>query len=162
MPVKVMRMLTIGEVSYGLGEILQRLEGRGWGSRRAMTVCEALELIASFRFDVVLAPEILSDGRGYDVTEAVVLDSGTLLVGVALSESRLWLPVVEKGERVLGTRAVKAGALAIEVEMVLTASRYASGYRDAGGNGSAPKQATTEVAGRRGDRWRHRKSESAS
>ena len=87
--------------------MLARLTNRGFGSRTVETLREARDLLGTFRWDVVLAAESLVDGRGYDLTEIVARRSGTLLVGVPLSESCLWLPVVERGALVLGRRALK-------------------------------------------------------
>jgi hypothetical protein len=41
------------------------------------------------------------------------------MVGVALSESCLWLPVVDRGKHVLGKRALNAQALESEMENLL-------------------------------------------
>ena len=57
-------------------------------------------------FDIVLADEIVADGRGYDLTDCVVKRAGTLLVSIALSEASLWLPVVPaRNANTRGTRA---------------------------------------------------------
>lgn len=45
---------------------------------------------------------------------------GSLLVGVALSEPALWLPVIEKGRRILGSRALNARMLEPELERLLS------------------------------------------
>ena len=60
--------------------------------------------------------------RGYDVAEIVTRHLRTLLVGVALSDSCLWLPVVERGVGVLGKRALNAQMLETEMEKLLRAS----------------------------------------
>jgi hypothetical protein len=99
--------------------MLARLTNRGFGSRTVETLREARDLLGTFRWDVVLAAESLVDGRGYDLTEIVARRSGTLLVGVPLSESCLWLPVVERGALVLGRRALNGRALEVELDLVL-------------------------------------------
>jgi hypothetical protein len=119
MSATAMRILVIGKRSPSTSGTLKRLAVRGWGSHCVATLQEARELLEAFQFDVVLALETLSDGRGYDVSEAVMRHSGTLLVGVALSESLLWLAVVERGARVLGKRALNASTLETELEKLL-------------------------------------------
>jgi hypothetical protein len=99
--------------------MLARLSDRGFGSRVVETLRDARDLLGTFRFDVVLAAEMLADGRGYDLAEIVARRSGTLLVSVALSASCLWLPVVERGVNVLGRRALNARALEVELDFVL-------------------------------------------
>jgi hypothetical protein len=57
--------------------------------------------------------------RGYALADAMRQHSGTLIVGVALSESSLWLPVIERGVTVLGKRALSHATLELELDRVL-------------------------------------------
>ena len=116
-----MRILVVGEPSRGTQSILSRLESNGWGARTVETLHEAEALVNTFRFDFVLAAESLPDGRAYALTQTVVRRNGTLLVAVALSESCLWLPVVDLGTKVLGTRALNSEQLEEEAEKILRA-----------------------------------------
>lgn len=99
MPALGMRILVVGKPSRGTQSILSRLANCGWGSQTAETLREAAALADTFRFDMVLAAESLPDGRAYAMTQLIARRSGTLLVAVALSESCLWLPVVERAQR---------------------------------------------------------------
>jgi hypothetical protein len=117
-----MRILVVGAPSRGTQSTLSRLAICGWGSRTVATLREAEVLVNTFRFDMVLATESLPDGRAYAMTQMVARQSGTLIVGIALSESCLWLPVVELGRRVLGARALNPEQLEREAEKVLRAS----------------------------------------
>jgi hypothetical protein len=119
MTVIAMRILVVGTPSAGTVEILRRFSDRGWGSRQVLTVQKAQDLAEIFDFDIVLAMEDLPDGRGYDIAGPVTRHSRTLLVGVALSESCLWLSVVERGVSVLGKRALNAQMLEAEMERLL-------------------------------------------
>jgi hypothetical protein len=123
MPATAMRILVIGEPLRGTREVLQRLSTRGWGARVVPTLREGRDLLGTFDFDVVLASEALADGRGYDVADRVKERVRSLLVGVALSETCLWLPVVERGESVLGKRALNMQTLETELENLLTSSQ---------------------------------------
>jgi hypothetical protein len=102
-----------------MAALLARLAVRGFGSQSANTLRQARELLETFRFDVALAAESVSDGRGYDLAESVARHFGTLLVAVPLSETCLWLPVIERGANVLGARALNARVLELELEMLL-------------------------------------------
>jgi DNA-binding response OmpR family regulator len=121
MPAMGMRILVIGKPSRGTNSILSRLASSGWGSRIVQTLREAEDLVKTFVFDIVLAAESLPDGRAYAMTEMMVRRRGTLLVAISLSESCLWLPVVEFGARVLGTRALNAEGLENEAQKILRA-----------------------------------------
>jgi DNA-binding response OmpR family regulator len=117
-----MRILVVGTPSRGTQAILSRLASCGWGSRTVETLREAEVLVNTFRFDIVLATESLPDGRAYAMTQTIARRSGTLIVAIALSESCLWLPVVDQGRRVLGTRALNPERLEREAEKILRAS----------------------------------------
>jgi DNA-binding response OmpR family regulator len=123
MAATAMRILVIGEILRGTGEILRRLSVRGWGYRVVPTLREARDLLATFDFDAVLASEALPDGRGYDAADSVISHHRSLLVAVALSETCLWLPVIDRGNNVLGKRALNMQTLESELEMILTSSQ---------------------------------------
>ena len=119
MPALGMRILVVGTPSRGTQAILSRLASCGWGSRMVETLREAEPLVNTFRFDMVLATESLPDGRAYAMTQLIARRGGTLIVAVALSESCLWLPVVERGAKVLGTRALNPEQLEVEAQKIL-------------------------------------------
>jgi DNA-binding response OmpR family regulator len=119
MSVTSMRILVIGDLLPGTGRVLHHLTNAGSVTRIVRNVREARDLLTTFDFHVVLASEVLPDGRGYDLAESVSRRSRTLIVGVALSESSLWLPVVLRGVRVLGRRALSPDMLETELKVLL-------------------------------------------
>jgi hypothetical protein len=119
MAATTMRILFAGAPTPITDELLARLAARGFGAYRATKLRDARDLMGTFRLDVVLAAELLSDGRGYALADATRQHSGTLIVGVALSESCLWLPVIERGVTVLGKRALSHAMLESELDRVL-------------------------------------------
>lgn len=121
MAAKAVRILMIGKSPHSTGVTLRRLAECGWGSYTVEKIQDGQELLKTFQVDVVLAAESLPDGRGYDLADCVARQLGTLLVGVALSENALWLPVIQRGERVLGSRAIGARLLETELVKELTA-----------------------------------------
>ncbi|HEX4073971.1 MAG TPA: hypothetical protein VHX49_01090 [Candidatus Acidoferrales bacterium] len=119
MPATTMRILFAGTPAPVTDGVLARLAARGFGAHRADKLSDARDLLEIFRVDVVLASESLADGRGYALADAMKRQSGTLIVGVPLSESCLWLPVVERGLGVLGKRAFSPAVLEIELDHLL-------------------------------------------
>jgi hypothetical protein len=115
------RILMVGEHSPSTKALVTRLATRRWGARYVATRREAEEVLGTFQFDVVLAVEDLRDGRGYDLANMLDHRLETLMVSVALSETCLWLPVIERGERVLGQRALNATMAEVGLEMLLSA-----------------------------------------
>lgn len=129
MPVITIRILVAGTPSANTGALLTRLAKRGWGARTVATIQQARQQLEGFAFDVTLASETLPDGLGYELAADVVRRGATLFVGVALSESVLWLPVIERGTRVLGTRGIHPQALLQEMESLLRARDREQGHR---------------------------------
>ena len=128
-----MRILVVGDLLPGTGEILRRLSNRGFGSRHVKSLRESRDILETFDFHIVLATELLGDGRGYDLADSVSRHSRTLIVGVALTESCLWLPVIYRGVQVLGKRALSADMLSEELDAMLamqTGAQLRDGVRE--------------------------------
>jgi hypothetical protein len=123
MPRTELRILVIGELSPAMQDILRRFSARGWGAQHARCIQEARDFLGIYDYDVVLASETLADGRGYDLADSVAVHSRTLMVGVALSETHLWLPVVERGRNVLGSRGLNDRTMESEMTILLAAPR---------------------------------------
>lgn len=101
--------------------MLERWRRSGWGAHMVESVHEAETVLKTIRFKVILAAENLRDGSGYELAPLVARQSGSLFISVALSETCLWLPVIEQGIRELGKRAINPWMLETEVECVLRA-----------------------------------------
>jgi hypothetical protein len=97
----------------------QRMERHGWAKHEVGTLREAAIVLRTVRFPLVLAAEKLTDGSGYELADSAEAQGSTLMVGLKLSETLLWLPVVEQGERSLGRRALNPVMLEIEIEKLL-------------------------------------------
>jgi DNA-binding NtrC family response regulator len=120
MPTKVMRILFVGKPSPHTEVILGRLRRKNFASEVVETLREARELLPCSQFDVVLAAEDLPDGHGYELADPVARRACTLLIAISLSETWLWLPVVERGARVIGERAFLADLLEPELAELLS------------------------------------------
>ena len=143
------RILMIGKSAPSTHVTLARLAECGWGSYAAPNVRDGQELLKTFQVDVVLATESLPDGRGYDLADCVARQLGSLLVGVALSENALWLPVIHRGHRVLGTRAIGSRMLEAELISELTSRALVRGASAVTTPPLMPTQAGPQPAGRR-------------
>jgi len=113
------RILVVGHTASSTTFTLQKLERVGCAFHSVDTIAEAETAMRATPFDIVLAAETMPDGRGYDLTNRVVNHSGTLLISIALSETCLWLPVVQHGVRTLGERALNSFTLQSEITALL-------------------------------------------
>jgi len=100
------RILIVAPRGPAMSTTVERLARHGWGCQVVDLLTEAKEELNKSQFEIVLAAENMDDGRGYDLTDVIARRSLSLLVGVKLSGSYLWLPTVERGVRTLGARAV--------------------------------------------------------
>ena len=119
MSISIVQILTVGPATLDTLATLKRLVCSGWSSHSVATIREAETVLKTIRFNVVLAAEKLADGMGYELAPILTRQRGTLYIGVALSETCLWLPVVERGVRSLGARAMNSGVLETEVVEIL-------------------------------------------
>lgn len=125
------RILVVGLKNASTQGMLERWRRSGWGSHAVDSVQEAETVLKTIRFKVILAAEKVGDGSGYELAPVVERQSGNLFISVALSETCLWLPVIEQGARSLGKRAVNPWILETEVENVLRVdSDRMAGMRD--------------------------------
>ena len=121
MPSTSTRILVVGG-PLGMSTLLSGVASRGWESLVVKTADEARRLLRTSQFHIVFARETLPDGRGYDLRDSVARVSGTLLIGVTLSESCLWLPVLERGRNVFGKRALNGDSFDSELGAFLGGS----------------------------------------
>ena len=115
----LVRILVIGPPTAGTDGIVRKLTAAGWGSHSVTSLAEAETVLKTIRFKVVLSAEKLPDGTGYELAPLIGRQAGTLFIGVSLSETCLWLPVVEKGSHTLGRRAMNPAMLEAEVRRLL-------------------------------------------
>ena len=125
MSISVVRVLIVGSTTSSTNGILKKLVQAGWGSHAVDGAREAETVLKTIRFKVVLSSEKLPDGTGYELAPLIARQGGSLFVGVTLSETCLWLPVIEKGERSLGKRAMNPTMLETEVSELLRALKPA-------------------------------------
>jgi hypothetical protein len=121
MPTKMRRVLMVGASVPSVRGTVELLARHGWDCRSLDRLSEARVALEAHDYEIVLADEEISDGRGYDLTDSVVLKGSSLLVGVKTSDGFLWLPAVEHGVKTLGNRAVNPMMLELEVEELLKA-----------------------------------------
>ncbi|MFZ3217737.1 MAG: hypothetical protein WA192_16885 [Candidatus Acidiferrales bacterium] len=124
-------ILVVGVSTARTHNILQELARSGWEAHSVETLQEADTVLRTVRFNLILAAEKLPDGTGYELAPLVARQAGNLFMSVPLSETCLWLPVVENGVKSLGQRAMNPMALAMEAESILRACAAPAARREA-------------------------------
>jgi hypothetical protein len=121
MSTSVVRILVVGPNTSSTLRTISQLSRAGWGSHCVASLREAETVLKTIQFKVVLSAEYLPDGTGYDMAALIERQCGSLFIGVSLSETCLWLPVVEQGIRSLGKRALNPESLDVELQDLLLA-----------------------------------------
>ena len=119
MSASAVRILVVGPLTDATNDMSHRLERHGWATHAVASLRDAHIVLQTIRFPLVLAAEKLEDGTGYELTDWATTQELTLIVGLQLTETLLWLPVVEDGRRSLGSRALNPIMLEGEVERML-------------------------------------------
>ena len=119
MSASAVRILVVGPLTDATNDMSQRLERHGWATHAVASLRDAHIVLQTIRFPLVLAAEKLEDGTGYELTDWATKQELTLIVGLQLTETLLWLPVVEDGRRSLGSRALNPIMLEGEIERML-------------------------------------------
>ena len=119
MSASAVRILVVGPLTNATSDMSHRLERHGWSTHAVASLREAHIVLQTIRFPLVLAAEKMGDGTGYELTDWAAKHELTLFVGLQLTETLLWLPVVEAGRRSLGSRALNPVMLESEIERML-------------------------------------------
>jgi len=127
----------IGKPSSQNIAMLARLGRRGWSSHSVGNLREAENLMKTSSFDLALTSSWLRDGSGYELAASVAECGGSLFVEIGLTEQTVWVPVVERGERVFGQRAISAQELEWVAEQILLAAHEAKLPTNRKGMGAA-------------------------
>jgi DNA-binding NtrC family response regulator len=135
MSAAAVRILVVGNSTARTESTLEALARSGWDSHSVKTVREAGAVLRTIRFHLTFAAEKLPDGTGYELAALIAQQSGNLFIYVPLSETCLWLPVVENGKRSLGQRALNPLTLAREAEVILRAGDTAVARPESERNG---------------------------
>jgi hypothetical protein len=140
----LVRVLIVGPPTFSTHNLSKESAAAGWGSHSVSTLSEAEAVLKTIRFKVVLAAEKLPDGTGYELASLIGRQAGSLFIGVSLSETCLWLPVVEKGIRTLGRRAMNPRMLETELGQLFRSVRVPETEWQSGSTADS-------VTGRKGD-----------
>jgi len=149
------RALAVGLGTAGTCAELGQLERKGWKLHAVETLREAELAVKESLYEVILAAEQLSDGWGYDLMDSVIERAKSLLVMLNLSESCLWLPVVERGVKTLGECALHPSTLEVAMEGVIFATGGSRSSKKTGRGGSRVARGKSKPGrpSRRGPLW---------
>ena len=101
-------------------KLLRWLHSRGCLCQFASSYRSACQLILRTRFDLVICQYQLSDRTAFPLLDLLGGSSATLFFSTRVEDGCLWLPMLERGERRIGTPLVRSSDLIEALDKVLS------------------------------------------
>lgn len=119
MGIKPIMVLLVGETARSSLKLLQWLNGRGCRCQLAQSYRDACNLVSSTQFDLVLSQYQLSERTAFPLLDLLVGSSATLFFSTRVEDGFLWLKMLERGKRCVGTPVLRSNDLTEALEKVL-------------------------------------------
>jgi len=100
-------------------QLLCWLRSRGCHCRFASSYRSTCQLIRRIQFDLVICQYQLSDRTAFPLLDLLGGSSATLFFSTRVEDGCLWLPMLERGERRIGTPLVRSSDLIEALDKVL-------------------------------------------
>ena len=100
-------------------KLLRWLHSRGCLCRFASSYRSTCQLIRRIQFDLVICQYQLSDRTAFPLLDLLGGSSATLFFSTRVEDGCLWLPMLEHGERRIGTPLVRSSDLIEALDKVL-------------------------------------------
>jgi CheY-like chemotaxis protein len=101
-------VLLVGDNAKGSIALLQWLKKRGCLCQTARSYRDACDLISSTPFDLVLSEYQLPDRTAFPLLEWLIKSPATLFFCTRVQDGSLWLKMLERGERCIGTAVLRS------------------------------------------------------
>ena len=111
MGIEPIMVLLVGESVRRSPQLVQWLERRGCNCRFAPSYRDACNVISRRQFDLVLSQYQLPDRTAFPLLDWLVGSSATLFFSAHVENGFLWLKMLERGKRCVGTATLKSNAL---------------------------------------------------
>jgi PleD family two-component response regulator len=104
---KMPSVLLIGEKSNGSSHLTRCLDTSGCECSFASSCREAFLILRKKKFDLVLSPTILPDGKLYSIMNLLEGSHTTVFYSYAVENSCWWLPALRSGQKCFGSPAFR-------------------------------------------------------
>jgi CheY-like chemotaxis protein len=111
MGIKPVMVLLVGEAANNSLQLLQWFNRRGCCCQVAQSYRDAFNLLSHTQFDLVLSQYQLPDRTAFPLLDWLVGSSATLFFSAHVENGFLWLKMLERGKRCVGTATLKSNAL---------------------------------------------------
>lgn len=117
---KPIMVLVAGETAQSFLQLLLWLYERGCRCHFATSYRDALNLVSSTQFDLVLSEYQLRDRTAFPLIDQLAGSPATLLLSTQVEDGSLWLKMLERGEHCVGAPLVRSNDLIGALERVLS------------------------------------------
>jgi CheY-like chemotaxis protein len=101
-------------------KLLRWLQSRGCSCHFASSYRNVCQLLLHAQFDLVLCQYHLPDRTAFPLLDLLGGSSATLFFSTRVENGSLWLPMLERGERRIGTPLVLSSDLILALDKVLS------------------------------------------
>lgn len=118
-----LKVLLIGGSARGFSHIMSRLERSGCQCHFAKSYEEARQSLPNEEFCLVLSAVPPHDNAISSIVEALAGTGASFFYALPVEESCWWLPALRRGERCIGTPALRPSEFSIELDEVVAEIR---------------------------------------
>jgi CheY-like chemotaxis protein len=111
MGIKPGKVLLVGEAANNSLQLLQWFNRRGCCCQVEQSYRDAFNLVSHTQFDLVLSQYQLPDRTAFPLLDWLVGSSATLFFAARVEDGFLWLKMLERGKRCVGTALLQSNAL---------------------------------------------------
>lgn len=116
---KPIMVLVAGETAKSFLQLLLWLYERGCRCHFETSYRDALNLVSSTKFDLVLSEYQLRDRTAFPLIDRLAGSPATLLLSTQVEDGSLWLKMLERGEHCVGAPLVRSNDLIGALKKVL-------------------------------------------
>ena len=108
---KPIMVLVVGETAKGFLQLLLWLYERGCRCHFATSYRDALDLVSSTQFDLVLSQYQLRDRTSFPLIDRLAGSLATLFLSTQVEDGSLWLKMLERGKHCVGAPLLRSNDL---------------------------------------------------
>lgn len=113
-------VLLVGETARSSLQLLLWLYGQGCRCHFATSYCDALNLVSSTQFDLVLSQNQLPDRAALPLLDRLAGSPATLFLSTQVEEGSLWLEMLERGKQCVGAPLLRSNELTAALAKMLS------------------------------------------
>jgi CheY-like chemotaxis protein len=133
MSTRLILVLLVGEALENFPQLLRWLDSRGCRCELAQSYRDACDLVSCTQFDLVLSQYQLTHRTAFPLLDRLVGSPATLFFSARVEGGSLWLKMLDRGNRCVGTPLLRSDELIEALDTVLDSAVQSPQMEDAPG-----------------------------